>query len=68
MSQNLNFDLILNKLEDLFTHSKQSKAVEAMFLIQLNQDEDRRHGCSVNMSWDPKPMGRGGVCFWKMGS
>lgn len=57
MSQNLNFDLILNKIEDLFTHSKQSKAVEAVLLTQLNQDEDRRHGCPVNMGWDPKPVG-----------
>lgn len=57
MSQNLSFDLILNKIEDLFAHSKQSKAVEAVLLTQLNQGEDKRHGYSVSMGWDPKPMG-----------
>lgn len=48
LSQNLSFDLILNKIEDLFTHSKQSKAVEAVLLTQLNQGEDKRHGYSVS--------------------
>lgn len=48
MSQNLSFDLILNKIEDLFTHSQQSKAVEAVLLTQLNQGEDKRHGYSVS--------------------
>lgn len=57
MSQNLNFDLILNKIEDLFTHSKQSKAVGTTLLTQLSQEEDKRHGCSVNMGWGPKAMG-----------
>lgn len=38
----MNFDLIINKIEDLLSDSKQSKAVEAVLLTQLNQDEDKR--------------------------
>lgn len=62
----MNFDLILNKIEDLFTDSKQSKAVEAVLLTQLNQDEDKRLLCEHGLG--PQTYRGGGVGFWKMGS